>query len=75
MSPSQGLRSILREGAERIVLSPQEAYLKRMVSTHLGAHTVFKNLTELSACMEDMTAKYAHLMLSQGLADSFDRIF
>ena len=44
-----------------------------MVSTHLGAHTVFNNLTELSTCMEDIAADYAQLMLGQGLAASFGR--
>ena len=50
----------------------QEAYLQRMVSTHLGAHTVFNNLTELSACMEEIAALYSQLMLGLGFSHGFE---
>ena len=53
------------------LLCLQEAYLQRMVSTHLGANSVFSNLTELSACMDDIAAQYSQLMLSSGLIFGF----
>jgi hypothetical protein len=56
------------------LLYQQGAYLQRMVSTHLGAHTVFNNLTELSACMEEIAAYYSQLMSNLGLTHGFSHL-
>ena len=67
------LGDVSSRGMQHIMLCPQEAYLQRMVSTHLGAHTVFSNLTELTSCMEDIQEYYAQLMLGQGLDATFGK--